>query len=268
VAVGGVAGEPQWASFAYVRAVHRVLDIDLDFFVTPPVHLPPDWERPPAGGHDVWPEDEALAFLRDRCQVSDRLPGFVTENHAQLFPRWREAIAAGVLESPFSVTHLDAHADLGLGDNGYTYLMTSLLYEPVAERQFPAEGMSGLNEGNFLLFAIACRWVADLTYVFGDGGGGDELPYAFEGFHRPADRLQLAAMPKRELDKLLHRLGDPVADLIEPAVPYQSTRWESFQAAEPFDFICLTRSPLYTPTTADPLYDLIRSTFVDPITGR
>jgi hypothetical protein len=227
--------------------------------------MPTEGTRPPADAYSVWTADDAAAFLRERCQVTDRLPGFITENHSELFVRWREAIERGVLKPPFHVTHLDAHADLGLGDAGYTYLMSSLLYEPVEVRAHPRVGFSGLNDGNFLLFAIACRWISDLVYVFGEGGGDDELPYALQGFQRPADNVQLAAMPRTEIDRLLHRRGEPVGDHLEPAVPYRSTRWEQFELDGPFDFICLTRSPPYTPSTADRLYGTLLNAFIDPI---
>jgi hypothetical protein len=74
--------------------------------------------------HPVWLTDEALAFLTERSGLRRALPGFVTENHGELFPRWRSAIAEQLLVPPFHVTHVDAHADLGLGDAGYRYLLT------------------------------------------------------------------------------------------------------------------------------------------------
>jgi len=102
--------------------------------------------------------------------------------------------------------------------------------------------------------------------VYGAGGGNDQLPMVMQGFDQRADHVQLAAMAQSELDVLLHRRRDPVVSHLEPAVPYRSTHWEDFQADSPFDFICLTRSPPYTPVTADPLYDEIRAAFVEEIT--
>lgn len=97
--------------------MQRVLDIDLDFFVTPVVHWP-QWDGRASAEHGCWPVEEALAFLTDRCLLAGPLPGFVTERHDELFWLWREAISDGLLVPPFDVTHLDAHADLGLGDAG------------------------------------------------------------------------------------------------------------------------------------------------------
>lgn len=219
--------------------------------------------RPDPSEHPVWPTDEALTFLAERCLLTRPLPGFVTENHAELFPRWRSAIDEGLLVPPFHVTHVDAHADLGLGDAGYVYLLTDLLFQDVEDRQNPIVGSSGLNDGNHLAFAIACRWIGDLVYVYGEGGGSDELSLVMEGFDQRATNVQLPAMAEAELDKLVHQRGDPVVSRLEPPVPYRSTRREDYRADAPFDFVCLTRSSPYTPVTADPLYDEIRARFVE-----
>lgn len=246
--------------------MQRVLDIDLDFFVFEVVHWPDTSTRPDPDIHPVWSDSDALKFLRNRCKLLDRRPGFVTENHAELFPLWRTAIAHGTLVPPFHVTHVDAHADLGLGDAGYQYLLTELLHEPPEDRQYPSAGPSGLNDGNHLAFAIACRWIADLVYVYGEGGGGDELTLVMEGFDHAASHVQLATLTRQQIDSYLHRQGKPIPEHIEPAVPYRSTRWEKFLAEGAFDFVCLTRSPPYTPVTADPLFDRIKETFIDEIT--
>jgi hypothetical protein len=173
----------------------------------------------------------------------------------------------GTLTPPFHVTHLDAHADLGLGDAGYRYLMSSLLFEPPERRTHPRtnDSGSGLTDGNFLLFAIACRWIGDLVYVFGDGGGGDELPYVMQGFARGADHVQLAAMEGEQVDRLLRPSLKPTVAHLEPAVPYRSTPWRRFDADGAYDLVCLTRSPPYTPAAADQLFSAIRDTYIEPI---
>jgi hypothetical protein len=250
--------------------MHRVLDIDLDFFVYPVVHWASD-ERPAAEEHSVWSAPDAVEFLRDRCRLTEPLPGFVTENHDDLFPIWRSAVELGILKPPFQVTHVDAHADLGLGDAGYVYLMTSLLFESPEDRAYPTPppGRTGVTEGNFLLYAIACRWINELTYVFGEGGGSDELWYVMKGFDLHADHIQLAAMTESEINRLNMRLDErqPRVSHLEPEVPYRACRWQDFQADELYDFVCLTRSPSYAPASADPLYDEIAKTFIRPITA-
>lgn len=166
-----------------------------------------------------------------------------------------------VLQPPFHVTHLDAHADLGLGDSGWVYLMTDLLHCDVEDRTSPKSGGSALNEGNFLAFAIAARWIGELEYVYGDGGGGDELVYVMQDFDRASGSVQLKAIRQDQKDDLLSR-GRCEIERLEPPVPYRSLRVADYTSAGRYDFVCLTRSPLYTPEAADALFGDIRSRFI------
>jgi hypothetical protein len=242
--------------------MQRVLDIDLDFFVEDPVFWPPSDERCDPDEHPVWVESEVAAFLNERCGVTARLPGFVTENHGELFPVWRNAIEEGVLLPPFHVTHVDAHADLGLGGSSFEYLMTSLLFESIDDRRYPMLGDTGLNDGSHLAFAVACHWISAIEYVFCEGGGNDRPQFLMEGFDVDADHIQLTALSLAELQGLA-RGRYPNVTSLEPLIPLRPVPYREFHAREPFDFICLTRSPPYTPVTADPIFDLIRERYVD-----
>jgi hypothetical protein len=253
--------------------MQRVLDIDLDFFVEPIVYFAEGGdERPDPGEHTVRPADGAIELLRARCGLTHRTPGFLTETHVQLFPAWRQAIEAGILRTPFHVTHVDGRADLGLGDTGHEYLMTSLLFEESADRAYPSPlaDQVGLTEGNFLLYAIACRWIGDLTYVHLDGVEYEEFHFTLKDFQPGSDAIQLRAMTPAAYTHWMRSgfRGKPVIANVEPEVPYQRLLWHEFQAQQPYDFVCLTRSPLYAPLTADPLYELIADAFIEPIVGQ
>lgn len=50
---------------------------------------------------------------------------------------------------------------------------------------------------------------------------------------------------------------------LEPPVPFSREVIQHFQAPAPFNFVCLARSPGFTPKTADVLYDAIRNRFID-----
>jgi len=142
----------------------RVLDIDPDFFVQGVAHF--RWrEKGRLDGKEFppWSLDDVLRFLLDQCGLEtgdggfSKVPGVAIEYHADLFVVWREAIQRGRLELPLSVTHLDAHADLGMGDPGYAYLMTELIFLPVDERAHHEALGDHIHDGNFLAFAAACR---------------------------------------------------------------------------------------------------------------
>ena len=76
-----------------------------------------------------------------------------------------------------------------------------------------------------------------------------------------ADKIQLPLLARRDID-LVGSGRNPVPIALEPPVPYRSTPADAFQADQPYDFVCLTRSPPYSPPTADPLFDAIRDAFI------
>lgn len=244
----------------------RILDLDLDFFLHDVAYWAGDSGRLDAAEYPPWELSDAISFLEGRCLLGDRLPGFVVENHGELFQLWRRSIERGLVEAPFHVTHVDAHADLGLGDAGYMHLMTDLLYRRPEDRDEPKEGSEGLNDGNYLAFAIACRWLSELIYVCSDRGGNDLMTYHLESFDPSASRIQLKAMKKPEIEKLWGlRMGDAQVDSFEPPIPFARLRWNEFQADVPFDFICFAHSPTYTPPEADAIFDEIRQRFIDEV---
>jgi len=242
----------------------RILDLDLDFFVEGSAN----WRSAGSGRLDAaeyppWPRDDALAFLRERCKLGDPSPGFVVENHGELFDRWATAIDADKLTLPLSVTHIDAHSDLGLGDTTYINLLTELLFVDVDERRAGAAAL--VNDGNYLAFAIACRWLADLTLVRNGLGGGrpnDLFPYYMENFDLGAANIELNAMSREQFER--RRYGhEYVVAAVEPKVPLRHMAWRDFDTPMPFEVICLARSPDFTPVELDPLFDEIRERFID-----
>jgi hypothetical protein len=240
----------------------RILDLDLDFFLHGTAH----WRDAGSGRLDAeeyppWSREDALAFLEDRCRLSDPLAGFAVENHGELFELWAATIDDGKLTLPLSVTHVDAHSDLGLGDATYINLLTELLFLDVDDRCPGAAEL--VNDGNYLAFAIACRWLSDLTLVrngLGGGRPGDLFPYYMETLN--ADNIRLEAMTRDQLDRRM-RDQDYVSTAVEPEVPLQHMAWSEFEASAPFDVVCLARSPDYTPIELDSLFDEIRARFVD-----
>jgi hypothetical protein len=247
--------------------VQRVLDLDLDFFLDGAACFrSPDAPRLDGQEFPPWGLAEVLDFLEKQCHLDGPLPGFAVEHHREHFPHWRDAIDRGLLQPPFHVTHVDAHADLGQGEISYEYLMTQLLYESPENRRHPLEGPDGLDDGSYLAFSIACRWISDLVYVFNEGGGNDALYLFKEGFDWNANQIQLAAMSKSDLDLLTGirgPKGEPKIDRLEPPVPFTEVRWPDFQCGDAFDFVCLARSPAFTPSEADLLFDEIRGRFID-----
>lgn len=256
--------------------MQRVLDLDLDAFVYGSEHWRSrDDPRLNAEDYPPWELDKVIAFLESQCLLAGPLPGFAVEHHGDLFYRWRGAVDKGLLVPPFHVTHVDAHADLSMGDSGYVYLLTELLAQPVQARRDPKVADDGLGDGNFLAFAIANRWISELTYVLGGSEfeeeiesdypwqPGDLLPHLFENFDPFSRTIRLPVLDARNLRDSWHTT-EPLKPLsFEPPVSFTWMRYQRFQAQAPYDVICLARSPSFTPKSSDTIYAEIRRRFID-----
>ncbi len=149
-----------------VAATH-ILDLDLDFFLDKIAHRRPDkGKRLPSWGYKPWKKDEVRSFLERQCLLSTANPtkGRVVTHHDEVFWLWRDLVDARQIGVPFSVVHVDAHSDLGMGyPAADRYVMTELLHESLEDRKSPFK--SQVKPGNFLLFAVACCWVSQITFV-------------------------------------------------------------------------------------------------------
>src|SRR5699024_5735261 len=144
----------------------RVLDLDMDFFLTGVCELAKKGERPSLREARPWAEAEVRAFLEKNCGLSSQrpIPGRVFETHDGALFFWKERLEAGKLQMPFHVTHVDAHSDLGIGRPGPAYVLETVLALPPQARfdlsRYVRE--EKLDEANYLLFALALRYVSSL----------------------------------------------------------------------------------------------------------
>ena len=238
----------------------RVLDIDLDFFLSRiAISVDPNDRLKEADGFVPWRELEVRRFLEENCGLDKNKPikGLLSVRHNEVFKHWRRLISSDELKTPFEVVHIDAHADLGLGDSGWSYILGSLLHKPVHERFFPQEdAWSGLGEGNYLAYALACRWIGRLTYVHHPDCNDDFIPYYFKDFDENSGFLQL---PKYDISLLdnpfFYKEERPLG--LEPLVPFEVIDGSKYQADSMFSYVFLTQSPSYTPLSSDKLIPII-----------
>lgn len=80
-------------------------------------------------------------------------------------------------------------------------------------------------------------------------------------FDRDSGYLQVVAT--REDFVMRGRATPRVIDRRDSPVPFTVNTWREFHASKPFDIVCLTRSPQYTPAAADPIFDAIRERFIN-----
>jgi hypothetical protein len=132
-------------------AMIRFLNLDLDFFVHGAIlHDPPKSAGRPRGRHTPWSVVELRSFLEEKCALSTRepLPGRFVVQHDAAFDYWKYLLESYPEETTIELTHIDAHADLGMGDLSFIDLMGHHLHRPVSERHNPNYGKNGLNHGS------------------------------------------------------------------------------------------------------------------------
>ena len=139
--------------------------------------------------------------------------------------------------------------------------MTYLLHRPCKERLNPKEGdFDGLKKGNFLSFAIACRWIKRLVYVHHpkiEWKNVDIGRALFKNFDKNSKIIQLKKISTEEFQRYMDRdTCSPKA--LEPEVPLAFVNHTEFKAQKIFTYVFFTHSPEYTPSKADFLIPIIR----------
>ena len=232
----------------------RVLDLDLDFFLSDCCPLAAPGARPDEGCAAAWEAERVDAFLQAHCGLHKErpLPGRIFDTHDQALDFWQQMMESGRLSAPFTVVHVDAHADLAIGPPGPDFVLKAVLTKDVSSRPALASYRSGkkLDEANYLLFALGFRWIDDLTLVRIERSKPDIPPVLRSG----ENALRLASDIARLMEAKHGR---------EPSVPLHVVDdWRAYRGGA-FDFITLARSPRYAPRSADALVPVIQA-YIDP----
>ncbi len=251
----------------------RVLDIDLDIFVTPINGIHSN-SRLLDDDHSLMLPNEIDNFLLNKCGLSSASPkpGAVFEEHDQMFDAIRELVESNRLVAPFELFHVDAHADLGAGQvTPFEYLLTELMHQPITERTKPQRGNGGLNRGTVLMFVAACEWISKLVYVHHPDDGND-LPTILLDCDEEGEQLYLR-MPSCSasvFQKAWKTFSTPPNakafwDHLEEVchfdkrILFERTSIQMCGELPNFDFVFLTRSPGFTPPKADAVFERMQS---------
>lgn len=181
----------------------RILDIDMDYFFKEiPIMISENsTERISDADYPVWSKDEVIDFFENRLGLSKeiKIKGKIVTHHNEALYYWRKLIQEYSLSIPFEVVHIDSHADLGLGYPSWVFILDSLLSVP-AEERIKIENYGEMFEkyyepsiGDYLLFALAFRWISKLVYVCNPTDMGNDYVWMIlkDGIE-PNDKIQLA----------------------------------------------------------------------------
>lgn len=246
----------------------RVLDIDMDFFLNNiATGKSFDGMRLSDADYIPWTERHIRNFLEFNCGLDkdNKIEGCIVDEHVDVFYYIRDLIKANRMLAPFEVIHIDAHADLGLGDGAWSYIFEVFLSLCIEDRMnidqynHKLEWYHQLGSGNFLLYMIACEWVSKLTYVSHPKSSGDDYYIGLmKDFDDNSGYIQLKNFKYRinydeELENQVFIPHTCIEfDIIKNYHLYIEKQMNNF------DYIVFSKSLSYTPKSADFIISIIR----------
>ena len=235
----------------------KVLDLDMDFFLTDACPLAPLGERPPERCAQPYDDAEVIRFLEEQCGLSRAkpVPGAIFDTHDKALDFWAARLAEGTLSAPFEVVHVDTHSDLAFGPPGPDFVLKAVLTRSPRARAAIANYRAGikLDEANYLLFALAFRWVSRLTYVRNPRSRQD-VPSVLRAGN---GTIRLTS----DIARLMESANGP-----EPAIPFVVVDdYRAFRDGD-FDFVTMAQSPRYAPASADRIMGLL-APYIRPLPG-
>lgn len=232
----------------------RVLDLDMDFFLTAPCPLAPLGERPDERCASAYSDEEVIRFLEEQCGLSCEhpIPGAIFDTHDKALDYWAARMAQGALTAPFEVVHVDTHSDLAFGPPGTNYVLNVVLSRLPSQRADIATYRKAveLDEANYLLFALAFRWIDQLTYVRNPKSHQDIPPQLLDAQGNIHLRSFISAMMEGKNGR-------------EPVVPFSVYDDYTHFRQHGYDFVTLAQSPRYSPASADRIMEIVRRYIVE-----
>lgn len=244
-----------------------ILNIDMDFYLDKIAYWIDDNKRLDDTEYTPWSEKEFRLFLENRCLLSLENPikGRIITNHHEAFFFWDELINKRYINTPFSVTHVDAHSDTGIGDSGYVYLMGELMNYPIDKRRTELNTGKVLL-GNYLSYALACGWIKDIDFILHELWDNDIFSLYLKNFDINERNFELKGYNKSiDIGLMINKIidGGIKPSIIDSEIPFNLIPWQSFEAKDNFDYLIFCQSPGYTTVNADYMLDVIKDYIIE-----
>jgi len=256
----------------------RILDIDMDYFLNKvPTFIPSDCEeRLDDEDYLPWSRGEVISFIENNLGLSknNKIKGKIVTHHHEALYYWRDLINESKVNVPFEVIHVDSHADLGLGFSSWVFIFERLLGAEVKKRTEIENYQNMFSDynlpdiGDYLLFALAYRWISKITYICNPIERGDDyLFYILKDCKEPNDKIQLPYNNKYsavDLNNSQKRKEYLKSAILEPEIPFEIiNNIEKIKYSGDYDFITFCISPNYTPPNADFIIDVIKEYIIE-----
>lgn len=264
-----------------------VLDLDLDYFMEKVASFigesVTDRLSDEYYGSFVWKEDKVRNFIENNLGLSknNKIKGCIVKSHNEALFFWKKLIDQKKLEVPFSVVHVDSHADLGLGySSSVDYIKDNLIKYPVENRFenrfYELDDIkTDIGIGDYLLYAIAFRWIDKLTYCANPNDDKNDYDWVIlkefkEKFVDKKTVLQTIQLAYNDnMETPYYYSSDEEkkeywsSAIKEPEVPFEIIPTiEDVKYNGKFDFITIAQSPNYTPKSADYILGIL-SEYID-----
>jgi len=227
----------------------RVLDLDMDFFLSDPCPLAPFGKRPDENCAKVWRDEDVIRFLEEQCGLSAEhpVPGAIFDTHDKALDFWAARLEDGSLSAPFEVVHVDTHSDLAFGPPGTNFVLNVVLSRPPQQRAAIDAYRKAveLDEANYLLFALAFRWIDKLSYIRNPKSHQDIPSHLLDG----EGNIHLCSFISRMMESKNGK---------EPVIPFDVYDDYRIFHRHGYDFVTMAQSPRYAPESADRIMEILR----------
>lgn len=249
----------------------KVLDLDMDFFLNSVAHniCQSSCRRLPDDEYKPWTREDVISFIEQNLglQKTKRIKGKIVKHHHEALCYWRFLIRKTLLQPPFEVIHVDSHADLGLGDSSWVFIFEDLLGLDVKDRSNVENYKNVFTKykepsiGDYLLFALAYRWISRLVYVSNPVCDGMDYPlYIKKRCSDDSKTIQLPHnRPATDLNTDYMRNAFLANAALEPEVNFEViTQLSAVNYTGNFDYITFSKSPNYTPQSSDFIVEIMK----------
>ena len=236
----------------------NVLDIDIDLFVDPRASSKPRTGPVVRLGpsHTAWPPGLAKSYIDTLLgKRGCRFDGSFHESHEAVLT---ELLTRG---DPVRLFHLDAHADLGIGQITLDFAKRFLAISK--SERINQLGHFAPNEGDWCLYEIACGIIKEFHYITHPDVRPNlpDIPIGMDKWEGGEGTGTLTVSRFTGADTEFGDRGRP--ETPDTSVPLSMHWRDSIRLTLPSIDLCfITRSPRYTPPESDETFDLLVSSFL------
>jgi hypothetical protein len=221
----------------------KIIDLDLDFFQNDVVR---DFCSIQNGKNGLkhWCEEDVRDYLENHIGLSTRVRGRIFKTHDKAFYFWRELVKQNRLKIPFEVDHLDAHSDMGFGNNVWLQMINSYMHLPIKKRS--SIPLKQMNEGNYIIFAFAMGWISKFHYIHHEKYEADLLACWFKDFDISTNKIQMVACDNLVTEDFFD-LRNKIHKIVrkDETIDFQLSKPSDYKNINKISYLSVSVSPNY-----------------------